>query len=195
MEDTTPRCGDFGGRARKTGKPCQRGAGWDTTHVGHGKCKSHGGNIPGAAAKSERALADAKAREWFGEAIDAAPVEDPLKALKILAGECLAWKDTCSGFLRELDGVEYTSEVIGSQVRAQVLVWERALDRCEHVLLTIARLKIDERLASIERDKADMVIRAVEAGLRAGQVPPERWPLARRQAAAQLRVIDGGAAA
>jgi len=193
MATDTPRCGDYGGRSRTTGAPCQRAAGAATTHTGHGKCKSHGGNVPGAAAKSERALADAMAREWFGEAIKAVPVEDPLRALKMLAGECLAWKDTCSGFLRELSDVEYTSDVIGSQVRAQVLVWERALDRCEHVLTSLARLKIDERLARIEQDKADMVIRAMEAALKAAQVPAERVPLARRQFAAQLRVIDGAA--
>jgi len=163
--------------------------------VGHGKCKTHGGNVPGAAAKSERALADAVAREWFGKEIDAEPVEDPLRALKILAGECLAWKDRVSGFLDRLDDVEYTSDVIGSQVRAQVVVFERALDRCEHVLTSLARLKIDERLARIEQDKADMVIRAMEAALKAAQVPAERVPLARRQFAAQLRVIDGGQAA
>lgn len=191
MDTTTPRCGDFGGRGRTTGLPCRKAAGAATSHVGHGKCKSHGGNVPGARVKSERALADAMAREWFGTAVEASAVEDPLRALKILAGECLAWKDTCSGFLRELAGVEHTSETVGSQVRAQVIVWERALDRCEHVLTSLARLKIDERLARIEQDKADMILRAFEAGLRTAQVPAERWPLARRQFAAQLRVIDG----
>jgi hypothetical protein len=63
------------------------------------------------------------------------------------------------------------------------------------VLTSLARLKIDERLARIEQDKADMVIRAMEAALKAAQVPAERVPLARRQFAAQLRVIDGGQAA
>lgn len=150
--------------------------------------------MPGVAAKSERALADAMARRWFGEAIEAVPVEDPLRALKILAGECLAWKDRVSGFLATLDDVGYDSETVGSQVRAQVIVWERALDRCEHVLSSLARLKIDERLARIEQDKADMIIRAVDAALKAGHAPPEFWPAARRQAAAQLRVIDGDAA-
>jgi len=187
------RCGDFGGRSRTTGAPCQRAAGAATTHVGHGKCKSHGGNVPGAAAKSERALADAMAREWFGTAVEASAVEDPLKALKMLAGECLAWKDRVSGFLDRLDDVEYTSDVIGSQVRAQVLVWERALDRCAHVLVSMARLKIDERLAQIDRDIADMLIRANEASHRAVGTPAERMPMARRQFAAQLRVIDGAA--
>ena len=189
------RCGDFGGKSRTTGAPCKRTAGAATTHVGHGPCKTHGGNVPGVVARSERALADAMAREWFGKEIDAEPVEDPLRALKILAGECLAWKDRVSGFLDRLDDVEYTSDVIGSQVRAQVVVFERALDRCEHVLTSLARLKIDERLARIEQDKADMVIRAIEAALRSAQVPPERIPLAKRMAAAQLRVIPGGQAA
>jgi len=187
------RCGDFGGRSRTTGAPCQRAAGAGTTHTGDGRCKTHGGNVPGAAAKSERALADAMAREWFGTAVEASAVEDPLKALKMLAGECLAWKDRVSKFLDTLADVEYTSDVIGSQVRAQVVVFERALDRCEHVLVSMARLKIDERLAQIDRDIADMLIRANEASHRAVGTPAERMPMARRQFAAQLRVIDGAA--
>lgn len=184
-------CGDFGGRSRSTGKPCGRPAGSGTSHPGHGKCKTHGGNIPGAAAKSERALADAMARVWIGQVVDAPPIDNPFKALAILAGECWAWKDVCSERLRSLNTVGYEG-VTGEQVRADVVVWERALDRCNAVLAGIARLKIDERLARIEQDKADMVIRAIEAALKAARVPPERIPLARRQAAAQLRMIDGG---
>ena len=195
MDIDTPRCGDFGGVKRGTRDACGRPAGMGTTHPGHGKCKSHGGNVPGAAHKSERALADAKMREWFGETIDSTPIENPLRALKILAGEVWAWKDQCSGFLADLSSVEHESEAVGSHVRAQVVVWERALDRCEHVLSTIARLKIDERLAGIERDKADMILRGFDAALKAGRSPMEFWPLARRQFAAQLRVIDGEAVA
>lgn len=36
-------CGDFGGIARSTGKPCGRAAGQGTDHVGDGKCSLHGG--------------------------------------------------------------------------------------------------------------------------------------------------------
>lgn len=184
-------CADFGGR-RSNGQPCGRRAGFGTSHPGHGKCKSHGGNVPGAAAKSERALADDMARVWIGQVVDAPPIDNPLRALAILAGECWAWKDVCSQRLRTLESVGYEG-VTGEQVRADVVVWERALDRCNAVLAGIARLKIDERLAQIERDKADQVMRAVEAALKAGQVAPERLPLARRMAAAQLRVIEGDA--
>lgn len=42
-----PRCKDFGGKNRRTGKPCEQAAGWGTDHPGEGKCKLHGGSVTG----------------------------------------------------------------------------------------------------------------------------------------------------
>jgi hypothetical protein len=39
----TALCRDFGGKNRRTGKPCELIAGWGTDHVGSGKCRKHGG--------------------------------------------------------------------------------------------------------------------------------------------------------
>lgn len=35
-----------GARARSTGQPCQKPAGWGTDHTGEGRCKLHGGASP-----------------------------------------------------------------------------------------------------------------------------------------------------
>lgn len=43
MTDQKKVCG---ARKKSDGKPCQRPAGWGTSHVGEGRCKLHGGASP-----------------------------------------------------------------------------------------------------------------------------------------------------
>ena len=40
----------------RQGKPCRLRAGWGTNHVGHGRCKLHGGKSPGAPKGNKNAL-------------------------------------------------------------------------------------------------------------------------------------------
>ena len=40
----------------RQGKPCKLRAGWGTNHVGHGRCKLHGGKSPGAPKGNQNAL-------------------------------------------------------------------------------------------------------------------------------------------
>ena len=40
----------------RQGKPCKLRAGWGTNHVGHGRCKLHGGKSPGAPKGNKNAL-------------------------------------------------------------------------------------------------------------------------------------------
>ena len=70
---------------------------------------------------------------------------------------------------------------------------ERALDRCNTVLGTMARLKIDERLAAISEKQAAVIIAALDAGLDAVDVPRDQRPIARKAAARHLRVAPRSA--
>jgi len=44
---THKKCGDFGGKKRRTKTPCSQPAGWGTDHAGEGRCKLHGGSSTG----------------------------------------------------------------------------------------------------------------------------------------------------
>ena len=44
------------GGTTKAGTPCKNGRGWKTNHPGVGKCKFHGGNVPGAKVGNKYAL-------------------------------------------------------------------------------------------------------------------------------------------
>ena len=87
---------------------------------------------------------------------------------------------------RQAEATEHS----GEQVRAEIVVWERALDRAITVLAALARLGIDERLARIEEAQALMVRKAFAAGLEEIGIGPEQRAVAASVVAKHLRLVD-----
>lgn len=165
----------------RQGKPCGNAAGKGTDHVGVGNCKSHCGST-----KTHRiAAVEQQARQALAR-LDVAPVENPLKELALVAAQVIWFKDQVAERVNKLTSLRYSTEG-GEQLRAEVALFERALDRCEKFLGTMARLRIDERLAAIEQAKADVVIAAIEAALAKAGVTGQAAVEAKREAARHLR--------
>ncbi|MFI0914218.1 hypothetical protein [Streptomyces abikoensis] len=155
-------------------------------------CRYHGGANRRSRAAAERrraeAAVDAQARRTLA-ALGADPVDNPLVALAQLAGEVTAFKDALAERVNELSSIRYATDH-GEQVRAEVLLYERAMDRVAAVLGTIARLNIDERLAAISEKQADAVIRAIDAALAHAGVTGPLATEARQVAARRLRAVS-----
>lgn len=139
---------------------CTRPAGWGTPHVGTGRCKLHGGCSPshvtaGLNAQAARALAR----------LDADPVTNPLDELARLAGQCVAWKDMMAGKVNELTHLRYEGGPGVEQLRAEVMLWERALDRCLMALSAMAKLNIEQRLAGVRAATVQMLEEALTQAL------------------------------
>jgi hypothetical protein len=96
--------------------------------------------------------------------MDIQPVDDPLRELSLLAGEALGWKKLLRDRVAELTSLGYAGAT-GEQTRATVQLYGAALDRLERILVSIARLDIDTRLAAITERQAEMHLTALEAGL------------------------------
>lgn len=188
--DPCDRCGQVHQRCaghRSTGDPCGR---WPT----HGTtvCAKHGAQLPRVRARAAAAEVEAQAARAVVGLSDAAPVTDVLGELAKLAGEVLAWKRVCAARLESLgDAIRYTADGAGTeQLRAEVAVFERSLDRCERVLSAIARLDIDSRLARISEQQAAVIARAVEVALAAAGVAGEPADRGRAAAARELRAAS-----
>ena len=147
---------------RKDGQPCGGSA-----LRGADKCRMHLGKRTAVVKLEQQARAEL-AR------LNLPPVEDPLSALSAVTAEVLAWKDQMAGLVNDLTSVRYEAESEhgsgGEQLRAEVALWERALDRCERFLASMARLDIDNRLAKITEARAAVIITVFLTALDAGGV-------------------------
>jgi hypothetical protein len=145
--------------SKRSGEQCKRIAAPGAT-----KCYMHGGRT----AKAQQRATEDRARAELAR-LDLPPVDDPLSELARITGQVIGWKDQIAAKVNELTSLRYEGEGSGEQLRAEVALWERALDRCERFLTAMARLNIDERLASISEARAEVIISVFAAALeRAG---------------------------
>lgn len=155
-------------------------------------CRVHGGKAAQNLAAGEKRVTEAKLEEETRRALailDVPPVDNPLTALSQLAGQVVAWKDALAQRVNELHDIRYTDDKRAEQLRSEVALYERAMDRCVNVLGTIGRLRIDERLAAISEQQATVVIAAIEAALAHAGVTGTAATAAKAVAARHLRSV------
>lgn len=170
-------------RAHTTRGRCKR---WPTR--GATVCRSHGAGIGRVKAAAARRVAEAQLRGALAQ-LDVPAVGDPFSELAKVAGQVVAWKDQLAAKVNELVELRYEATGAGTeQLRAEVALFERALDRCAQVLGMIAKLNIDDRMARISERQAEAVLGAIDAAFaHAGVVGPAATD-ARKVAARHLRV-------
>jgi hypothetical protein len=183
-----PKCG-----ARKrqgaAGETCTFVAGWGTDHVGFGHCRLHGGNTRTQRTAARAEMVDSQARKVLAT-LDVSPVGDPFAALSRLAGQVLAWQEAISDIVNGLgDRVRYEGAAGSEQLRAEIALYERAMDRTGHVLGMIAKLNIEDRMARVTERQADALVSALEAALAAAGITGNAAHEARQAAARHLRAV------
>lgn len=156
MESDKPRCG---ADTKTTGRKCR-----NFLEDEQLRCKLHGGASPQAKRKQAERVLEKQVKHAIA-GMDIKPVENPLTALSQLAGEIIAWKDLMATHVATLkDTLRYGTEH-AEQIRGEVLLYERGMDRAVAVLAQIARLKIDERLAAINEAQVKQMSRMLEGAL------------------------------
>lgn len=177
-----PRCG---AKKRQGEGTCTQTAGWGTDHVGYGACKLHGGNTGTQVVAAERQRVEVRARQLLADLGHAEPVTDPLAALMLLAGEHLAMKEAARSLVEDLDNVRYESRSGGEQLRAEVTLYERSLDRSARILADLVRLGVEERHVRLAEAQGALVVAAIvgamdDVGLRGVQAEQLRGAVAVR---------------
>lgn len=178
-----PRCG---AKTKGTGEPCRR-----FPVPGATRCKKHGAGAPQVLRKARERVYEQQVRELFGKAVpEVKPIANPLEAYAEFAGEVMAWKQLMHSLLEDLAAPGHRDKVGGEQIAAAVQLYERSMDRANAVLSAYARLNIDARLATITKQQADMVMRAVEAAINHFQPAPEQADAAKAVAIRHLRAVE-----
>lgn len=173
-------------KARKTsGDPCPNWA-----MKGQKVCHAHGGRSPQAKTAATVRGLEAEARRKLYQH-DARPVDNPLEALQLLAGRALALENQIGDLVNGLDDkIRYTDEHDAEQLRAEVTVLERAMDRAGKILVDIAKLNIEERLARVTEIQAQMAMDALTAAMGEMGMGPEQQREARSRVARHLRAVS-----
>jgi hypothetical protein len=158
----------------------------------HGQdvCRAHGGSAPQARRAAARRDLEEQARSAVRRIGAYSPVDNPLTALQLLAGEMLAVKDHLRGQVDRLERLRYSSAVGTEQTRAELAAYQAALRDTAGVLGILGRLRIDERLAAITEAQAAHVIAAIDAALEYAGVTGDRAHEAKAVAARHLRRVS-----
>jgi hypothetical protein len=168
----------------RAGQPCEKYA-----PRGGTVCRSHGGAAPQVKAAVKARRVEQDITKTLGR-LTIVPVHDPLTALADLAGEISAWKELAAARVADLKALAQRNYATGSdEVHAEIQVYERALDRCVHVLATIARLNIDERLVKISEQQAELVKTALLGAMEDTGLPREQQREAAGHLARRLRLV------
>ena len=142
-------------------------------------CKNHGANRGGNVYKGAAAtVVNGRVTDRMiaimgdhGEALmQPTQVGDPLTELLDVAAEIRTWKEIMRGVVADLlsrKTIRYSHRSYGEQLRAEVLLYERALERLAAVLVQIGKLGIERKLAMIQQQQVDIVDRALTAALTA----------------------------
>jgi P27 family predicted phage terminase small subunit len=176
--------GKCGGKKKQSEGTCAQAAGWGTPHPGTGRCKLHGGCAPSSVTAGVNAQA---ARLLYQR--DAPPVTNPLEALQRLAGRALALEEVIGEKVNELKGLRYESGGGGEQIRGELQLLERSMDRAGKLLVDIAKLGIEDKLAVIKERTAVMLEQALAAALAASGCDLDGQQRAQEAFKRQLRVV------
>lgn len=131
-------------------------------------CKRHGGSVPAVKTKAQIRAAEIQARVQLMKRArrdGITSIEDVYEALEHNAAEADAFKQICWDRLAAITGGDddwrYKSTA-GEQLRAEVALYERAMERANKFLIDMVRLGIADRKAKMDEARAMMLVTVIQ---------------------------------
>ena len=159
----------------KSGHRCHRSADHGTA-----VCGSHGAAARQVKAAALRRLAEENGRRELARlGVAAAPVINPLELLATLAGEAREWQQLLRARVSELQSLTGPDHLGDERARVVVQLLVQAVHELGDLLVAMARLNVDDRLAQINETIAEQVSSVFERSLARMNLREDQWALAR----------------
>jgi hypothetical protein len=167
------------------------------------RCKVHGANLGGVISKqASKRVVEGRVQDRMAQIMsergdrlmNPPPIGNPLVELMTLAAEIGEWKQIMKEiviYLLDADRIRSAHNRVGEQLRAEVLLFERAQERYAQILERIAKLGIEARLAAIEERQVLVVEQALTAALTASGLDVYGQDEARKVLRRELRKAAG----
>ena len=146
-------------------------------------CVAHGGRAPQVKAKAAERVLEERARKLIPDTVTVHP--NPVFRLLELAAEADEFRSAVAELVNDLKSIRYRTE--SEQLRSEVVVYERALDRAGRLYLDICKLNLEERLVQIREAEAKAMLVALERALAEAGLTSDQQQQVKRQTARHLR--------
>lgn len=160
-------------RSKRSGERCKRAA-----IVGGTVCSAHGGKAPAVAAKALQRVAAAEAQAFVEAQVGArGPMSlgEVYRELLRTAALAVEWRNILEAKVAELQQWRYQAAGPGTeQIRAEITLFERAMDRAAKVLELVARLDIDARATALNERQGQLVVALLYRVFEALELTPEQ---------------------
>lgn len=166
------------------------------------RCKVHGANAGSAMSKrAAENVIEGEVQERFAEIMAAdgdklirpEHIADPLGELLWVCSEMKVFKNILRDRVSTIDAANWgsLSRAEEVQVRAEVILYERALERLANCLIAIIKLGIEDRLATIEKKQVQQIEQALVLALEASGSDLDGQARARKVLIRELVAADG----
>lgn len=130
------------------------------------------------------------AKLHLSELVEAKPIDNVYEELYLLAGQIVKWKDILALRVSQLGYLGYGTEHAGEQVKAEVQLFQSALTEARNILVSIAKLDVEEKRVRVAEAQAMMVAEAIGRVLDSLGLDDRAILRARSSVASQLRVLS-----
>jgi hypothetical protein len=166
---------------------------------GKKKCYLHGSNAAQVLKAADERQLEQRLKRLLGR-YDQGAIDDPLGEFAKLGGDLRAWVDLTGDAVASIPVAEWRYEHrAGEQVRGEIVLHERAVDRYARYLVEFNRLRIDDRLVAsrerLDRAHGALVLAAAEGfvawirqAIDRGAIPTEAQ--ARERMAIELKAAE-----